>query len=223
MKLLYAENERGISEVVVDMLKRHKYTVDTVFDGEAALAFANAENYDCLILDTAIPRISGFEIARKLRERGNRVPVLLLTSKSEISALIEDKEEIADAYLSKPFAIGELLARIHTILRKIDNSAADIVRIGNIELNLQNFMLSGKEKSVILPKLEYRIMELLMLNQNVYVSTEEVLDRVWGYDTTAEIGIVWVYISYLRRRLRSVGANVEIKAKRNIGYILKVK
>ena len=223
MKLLYAENERGISEAVVDILRQHQYTVDAVFDGEAALAFAKAENYDCIILDIAIPRVNGFEVIRSLREYGNNVPVLLLTYKSEIAAIIEDFDEIADAYLSKPFAIGELLARIHTILRKKETTAVDIIRLGNIELNLQNFMLSGKEKSVILPKLEYRIMELLMLNHNIYLSTEELLDRVWGCDTTAKIGIVWVYITYLRKRLRYVGANVEIKGKHNIGYILNVK
>ena len=129
----------------------------------------------------------------------------------------------ADDYLPKPFAMGELLARIRAMLRRREEFTPDIMQCGNIELNQQSYKLSGNGQTFVLTKLEYRLMETLMRNQGIYLSTEELLVKVWGYETEAELGTVWVYISYLRKRLASLNANVEIKAKRNIGYTLEVK
>lgn len=223
MKLLYAEDEVSMSEAVVDILTYHHYQVDAVYDGADALAYAETESYDGMILDIMMPKISGLEVLRQLRKRGVHTPVLLLTAKTEIEDRIQGLDMGADDYLPKPFAMGELLARIRAMLRRKEYFTPDILKLGNLCLNRQNYELSCKGQSFVLSKLEYRIMELFMLNKGVYFSTEELLTKVWGYDTEAEIGTVWVYISYLRKRLAALQANVVIQTKRNIGYMLEAQ
>lgn len=222
MKLLYAEDEISMSEAVVDILTYHKYTVDAVYDGVDALAYAEAEQYDGIILDIMMPRMSGIEVLQKLRQSGCRTPILLLTAKAEIEDRIQGLDMGADDYLPKPFAMGELLARVRAMLRRREEFTPDILKCGNISLNMQSYELSGNGQSIILPKLEYQLMELLMLNKGIYLSTEKLLTKIWGYDTDAELGTVWVYISYLRKRLTALDANVVIQAKRNVGYTLEV-
>ena len=145
----------------------------------------------------------------------------LLTAKSEIEDRIEGLDLGADDYLPKPFAMGELLARVRAMLRRREEFTPDILRVGDLALNLQSYELSCGAEKVLLPKLEYQMMELLMLNKGIYLSTEDLLVKVWGYDTEADIGVVWVYISYLRKRLSALGSTVELKAKRGIGYTLE--
>lgn len=223
MKLLYAEDEVSMSEAVVDILTYHNYTVEAVYDGAEAVTCIENEQYDGIILDVMMPKMSGLEVLKIIRKKGIKTPVLLLTAKSDVSDRIEGLDMGADDYLPKPFAMGELLARVRAMLRRRTEFTPDIIKFGDIALNMQNFELSCGEKSVMLPKLEYKMMELLMINQGIYLSTETILTRVWGYDTEADIGIVWVYISFLRRRLTSIDSKVEIKAKRNIGYTLEEK
>ncbi|MCR4943553.1 MAG: response regulator transcription factor [Clostridium sp.] len=222
MKLLYAEDEISMSEAVVDILKFHKYNVDVVYDGEDALSYAETGEYDGIILDIMMPKMSGLEVLKKLRERGDRTPVLLLTAKGEVEDRIEGLDSGADDYLPKPFAMGELLARVRAMLRRKESYTPDILQVGNISLNRKSYELSGNGKSFVLPKLEFQVMETLMLNRGIYISSEDLLVKVWGYETNAEIGTVWVYISYLRKRLLSLSANVAISAKRNVGYTLEV-
>ena len=222
MKLLYAEDEKSMSEAVTDILEYHNYIVDAVYNGKDALDYASNEHYDGIILDIMMPELNGIEVLQKLRKSGNRTPILLLTAKAEIEDRIEGLDAGADDYLPKPFNMGELLARVRAMLRRRDEFTPDIIKVGNISLNMQNYNLSCSGQNFILPKHEYRMMELLMLNQGIYLSTEDLLTKVWGYETDAEIGVVWVYISYLRKRLSALNANVEIKAKRNIGYTLEV-
>ncbi|MSC82508.1 DNA-binding response regulator [Eubacterium sp. am_0171] len=223
MKLLFAEDEVSMSEAVVDILTYHKYIVDAVYDGEAALEYARAAQYDGIILDIMMPKMSGLEVLSLLRRERCRTPILLLTAKAEVEDRIQGLDLGADDYLPKPFAMGELLARIRAMLRRREEFTPDIIECGNIALNQQSYELSGNGQTFVLTKLEYRLMETLMLNQGMYLSSEELLVKVWGYETEAELGTVWVYISYLRKRLSSMNANVEIKAKRNIGYTLEVK
>lgn len=220
MKLLYAEDEAAMSEAVVDILTYHKYAVDAVYDGEEALAYAHAEQYDGIILDIMMPKQDGLEVLRQLRKEGLRTPVLLLTAKGEVEDRIEGLDMGADDYLPKPFVMGELLARIRAMLRRREEFTPEILTCGDVSLNLRSYELSGNGQSFVLPKLEYRLMELLMLNQGMYLSSGDLLVRVWGYDTDAEIGIVWVYISYLRKRLAALGSYVTVRARRNIGYML---
>ncbi len=222
MKLLYAEDEKSMSEAVVDILTYHKYTVDAVYDGEEALDYAFAETYDGIILDIMMPKKDGFEVLRTLRQKGINTPVLLLTAKAEIEDRIAGLDMGADDYLPKPFAMGELLARIRAMLRRKETFTPDILKCGNISLNMQNYELSNGRQTFVLPKLEYQFMEILMLNRGIYLSSEDLLVKVWGYDTDAELGTVWVYISYLRKRLAALDANVSIVAKRNVGYTLEV-
>ena len=223
MRLLYAEDERSMSEAVVDVLTFHKYIVDAAYDGQEALAFAESEEYDGIILDIMMPKMSGLDVLKKLRERGNNTPVLLLTAKGEVEDRIKGLDMGADDYLPKPFAMGELLARVRAMLRRREEYTPEILTVGNISLNMKSYELSGPEGSAVLPKIEYQLIEILMLNRGIYLSTDDLLLKIWGYDADTDVGIVWVYISYLRKRLASVGANVEIKAKRNIGYTLVVR
>ena len=222
MKLLYAEDERSLSEAVVDVLEYHKYKVDAVYDGQEALDYAENDQYDGIILDVMMPKRSGLEVLKTLRAAGNRTPILLLTAKAEVEDRIEGLDLGADDYLAKPFAMGELLARIRAMLRRREEFTPDVLTLGNLSLDRQSYSLKVGDQQMILPKLEFRMMELFLLNQGIYLSTEDILVKVWGYDTEAEIGIVWVYISYLRKKLTTLGANVAIKAKRNIGYTLEL-
>lgn len=221
MRLLYAEDEMSMSEAVTDILKYYNYTVDVVYNGVDAYDYASSEQYDGIILDIMMPGLSGIEVLTKLRKSGNKTPVLLLTAKAEIEDRVEGLDAGADDYLPKPFSMKELLARVRAMLRRRENFTPNILRAGNISLNMQSYELSGNGQSFVLPKLEYQMMELFMLNKGIYLSTEDLLVKVWGYDTDAEIGVVWVYVSYLRKRLIALNANVEIKVKRNIGYTLE--
>ncbi len=222
MKLLYAEDEISMSEAVVDILTYHKYIVDAVYDGEDALTYAGAEDYDGIVLDIMMPKIDGLEVLKRLRKAGNKTPVLLLTAKTQVEDRIAGLDLGADDYLPKPFAMGELLARIRAMLRRKDTFTPDIITFGNVSLNLQSYELCCNGKSIILPRIEYQIMEILMCNKGMFLSAETLLTKVWGYDTDTDMGIVWVYISYLRKKLASLDSNVTITAKRNIGYILEV-
>ena len=223
MKLLYAEDERAMSEAVTDVLSYHKYSVDAVYDGADALYYAENEKYDGIILDIMMPKMSGLEVLRQLRQKGVNTPVLLLTAKGELEDRIEGLDLGADDYLPKPFAMGELLARVRAMLRRREEFTPDILRVGDLALNRQSYELACGGRKVLLPKLEYQLMELLMLNRGIYLSTEDLLVKVWGYDTEADLGVVWVYISYLRKRLSALGSTVELKAKRGIGYTLEAR
>ncbi len=221
MKLLYAEDEIAMSEAVTDILSYHKYTVDAVYDGEEALDYINNDDYDGIILDIMMPKKSGLEVLKEIRRKGNKTPVLLLTAKTEVEDRIEGLDLGADDYLPKPFATGELLARIRAMLRRKENFIPDILTFSDISLNMQNYTLSCGEKSIPLPKYEYKLLEVLMLNQGICISTETLLTKVWGYDTETEIGAVWVYISYLRKHLTEMNSRVNIIVKRNTGYLLE--
>ena len=222
MKLLFAEDEIGLSEAVVDILSYHNYQVDAVYNGQDALDYARVEQYDGIILDIMMPKMDGFAVLKALRSEGCKTPVLFLTARSEIEDRIQGLDLGADDYLPKPFHMEELLARIRAMLRRRDTYLPDILRYADLSLNPQNFQLSCKDRSVTLPKLEYQLMETLLRNQGIYLSSEELLTKVWGYDTEAELGIVWVYICYLRKCLL-LGSDTEIRARRSVGYTLEMK
>ncbi len=194
--------------------------MDAVYDGMDALDYAQSGHYDGIILDVMMPKLSGLEVLERLRAAGSKTPILLLTAKSEIEDRIAGLDLGADDYLPKPFAMGELLARIRAMLRRRAEFTPDVLSLGNLSLDRQSYTLSVGENRMILPKLEFQLMELFLLNRGIYLSTEDILVKVWGYDTDTEIGVVWVYISYLRKKLTALGANVAIQAKRNIGYTL---
>lgn len=220
MKLLLAEDEPAMSEAIVDILTFHRYQVDAVYDGIEALDYIHEGTYDGIILDIMMPGRTGLEVLSQIRREGNRTPVLLLTAKAEIEDRIQGLDAGADDYLPKPFAMGELIARVRAMLRRREAYQPDIRCFGDLTLNSGTSELCCGGKSVVLPKLEYQMMEVLMLNHGIYLSSEDLLEKVWGYDTDADVGSVWVYISYLRKRLAAVGSTVRITARRNIGYTL---
>lgn len=222
VKLLFAEDEPAMSEAVVDILSYHNYKVDAVYNGIDALDYALMERYDGIILDIMMPGKDGLTVLSELRDRGMRTPVLLLTAKSEVQDRIQGLDLGADDYLPKPFVMGELLARVRAMLRRREDYTPDVLICGNTTLDPGGKTLAGPDGSVALSKLEYQLLELFMLNQGIYFSSEKILERVWGYETDAELGVVWVYISYLRKKLSALGATAELKSKRGIGYALEV-
>lgn len=223
MKILLAEDEVSMSEAIVDILTYHNYQVDAVYNGADAFAYAQTDQYDGIVLDVMMPQKSGFEVLKQLRQEGDRTPILLLTAKGEVEDRIEGLDLGADDYLPKPFNMGELLARIRAMLRRRENYKPDVLTFGDISLNPYSCELSTNNHSVALSKLECRLMETLLLHQGVYLSSEDILVSVWGYETDAELGSVWVYISYLRKRLCELDAKSIICAKRNVGYRLEFR
>lgn len=171
MKLLYAEDEKSLSEAVVDVLEYNKFIVDAVYDGQDALDYACSGHYDGIILDIMMPKLSGLEVLRRLRASGLKTPILLLTAKSEVEDRIEGLDLGADDYLAKPFAMGELLARIRAMLRRRNDFTPDLLTSGNLTLDRRSYTLSVGEQSLVLPKLEFQLMELFLLNKGIYLST----------------------------------------------------
>ncbi|MBQ2967397.1 MAG: response regulator transcription factor [Clostridia bacterium] len=221
MRILYAEDERGLSEAVVDILTYHHYTVDAVYDGETALAYAQLEEYDGIILDIMMPDKSGLEVLKELRKLGYKTPIMLLTAKAEIKDQILGLDTGADDYLPKPFSMELLLAHVRALLRRRPDYIAKVLMFGNVELDQESHEMYVGNQSTSLGKLEYQLMELMMLNHGRYFSTEELLCKVWGYDTEAQPGVVWVYISYLRKKLADLNADIKIVLKRDVGYTLE--
>lgn len=221
MRLLLAEDERALSKALTAILERNNYSVDAVYDGEAALAYLKADNYDGVILDIMMPKMDGIKVLRELRNSGNRIPVLLLTAKSEIDDKVEGLDSGANDYLTKPFHTKELLARIRAMTRIQTVQSDSRLRMGNVRLNQAIFELSTPSGSFRLANKEYQMLELLMNNPGNLITSERFMEKIWGYDSEAEINVVWVYISYLRKKLAALHADIEIKATRNAGYSLE--
>lgn len=223
MRLLLAEDEQRLSRALVAILERNHYSVDAVFDGEAASEYLSAENYDGVILDIMMPKKDGITVLKELRSQGNQVPVLLLTAKSEIDDRVQGLDAGANDYLPKPFDSRELLARIRAMTRVNSVQASSVLEFGNITLDQTTFVLSSPTGSFRLTNKEFQMLEMLMSNPHMLISSERFLEKIWGYDSDAEINVVWVYLSYLRKKLASLKANVQIKATRNAGYSLEEK
>lgn len=221
MRLLLAEDERELSDALTVILKHGNYSVDAVYDGAEALTYLETENYDGVILDIMMPKVDGITVLKKIREKGNTVPVLILTAKSDVDDRVAGLDSGADDYLSKPFAAKELLARIRAITRRRTEALCSVLKYGNIELDCAGFTLSSPYGTVRLPNKEFQMLEMLIGNPGQLISTERFMEKIWGYDSEAEISVVWVYISYLRKKLAGLQANVQIKAARGQGYSLE--
>ncbi len=221
MKLLLAEDERALSDAIVDILTYHKYFVDAVYNGEDAFDYAMYGNYDGVILDIMMPKRDGLDVLADLRRNGYNKPILMLTAKAQVADRIKGLDAGADDYLPKPFDMGELLARIRAMLRRREEFKPNILSFCDLKLNIENGELSCNGESVILPKQEYRMMEQLMLNHSMYMSTEDLLEKAWGFNADADINSVWLYISYLRKRISGMHSKAEIVSRRNFGYKLE--
>ncbi|MFR7836032.1 MAG: response regulator transcription factor [Ezakiella sp.] len=222
MRILLAEDEVSLSKALKVILERNNYSVDQVYDGEEALSFLSADNYDCLILDLMMPQVDGITVLKTMRKEGNMLPVIILTAKSEVDDKVLGLDSGANDYLTKPFNSRELLARIRAITRSKENNEGDsILKMGNTALMRDTFILKTDSGETRLQSKEFQILELLMQNKNKLISTERLMEKIWGFDSEAEINVVWVYISNLRKKLASLDSNVEIKATRNAGYTLE--
>ena len=223
MRLLYAEDEKSLARAVSTILVKNNYSVDVVHDGETALDYLATGNYDGVILDVMMPKRDGFEVLRQMRALGDSTPVLLLTAKSEIDDRVEGLDSGANDYLTKPFDMKELLARIRAMTRVLSVQPDKTLTTGNVTLDCATYDLTGPGGSYKLAGKEFQMMEMLMRNPRKLISTETFMDRIWGYDSEAELNIVWVYISMLRKKLKAVDADVGIKAQRGVGYYLEVQ
>ena len=202
-------------------LKKHHYEADAVYDGAEALAYLQTGNYDAAILDIMMPGMDGIEVLCRARESGISVPILMLTAKSDVRDKVNGLDSGANDYMTKPFGAQELLARIRAMTRAQRGMDSNRLTMGNVTLDLTTYELSTPAGSFRLTGKEFQMMEMLLSNQRRLIPTERFLEKIWGYDTEAEVHVVWVYISYLRKKLSSLGANVQIRVARNAGYSLE--
>lgn len=221
MRLLLAEDEKALSKALVTILERNNYSVDAVDDGQAALDYLEADNYDGVILDIMMPKVDGITVLKTIRSNGNRIPVWMLTAKAEVDDKVLGLDSGANDYLTKPFHTQELLARIRAMTRTQTAQTDSRLQMGNVTLDCATFELSTPAGSFRLANKEFQVLELLMRNPHSLIASERLLEKIWGYDSEAEINVVWVYISYLRKKLSALHANIQIKATRNAGYSLE--
>ncbi len=221
MRILLAEDERSLSKALKAILTKSNYSVDCVFDGEEAVSYAMASEYDLVIMDIMMPKQDGISALKEIRSKGNSVPVLMLTAKAEIDDKVEGLDSGANDYLTKPFATKELLARIRVLTRQPQSAGDNILKFGNLTLDRGSFELASPKGKYRLAGKEFQMMEMLMMNPGILISTEKFMDKIWGIDSEADISTAWTYISYLRKKLTALEADVQIKAVRNSGYTLE--
>lgn len=222
MRILIAEDDQSLSKVVCAILENNGYTVDGVVDGGDALDYLSASLYDAVILDIMMPTVDGLTVLKTLRRSGNQIPVLLLTAKAEIEDKVTGLDFGANDYLTKPFDSRELLARLRSITRvkEVQNDA--VIVIGNVTLNDKTCLLSTASGSYQLANKEFQMIRMFLCNPGEVISADRFLEKIWSADSDAELNTVWTYVSYLRRKLEALHANVKIATRRNLGYVLEL-
>ena len=221
MKILFAEDDRDLSIAVKTLLERTGYLVDTVHDGAEALAYAEAESYDGMILDWMMPEKDGVETLREMRSKGITTPCLLLTARDAIEDRVTGLDAGADDYLPKPFNGKELLARVRAMMRRRETYVPDVITWEDLQLDKGSCELGcGSQSGRLTGKMD-QMTELFMENPKHLFSAQQLMDRVWGWDSEAEINVVWVNISQLRKKLSELGSDTEIRVYRGTGYALE--
>ncbi len=220
MRILLAEDERTLSEALVTILSHSGYSVDAVYDGRDAYDYLTAGNYDCAVLDIMMPKMDGITVLKKIRAEGITIPVMMLTAKSETDDKVEGLDSGADDYMTKPFNAKELLARLRAMTRRQPELTDNLLKCGNISLSRGDHSLTGPGGSTVLANKEFQMLEMLMMNPGQAISAERFMEKIWGYESEAEINVVWVNISGLRKKIAGVGGTASIKAARGIGYML---
>lgn len=223
MKILIAEDDTSLRRALVSILQKNNYSVDAVDNGSDALTYLCGDFYDAAILDIMMPGMDGVSVLTRARAEHHTTPILLLTAKSEIDDKITGLDAGANDYLTKPFDMRELLARLRVLTRKNDVQQTNILVCGNTSLNTASFELSAPGGSYKLASKEYQTMLLLMRNPGIVLSSARFLENIWDVDSRAEENTVWTYISYLRRKLEAIDANVQIRTMRGAGYVLEVR
>ncbi|KWX69424.1 transcriptional regulator [Paenibacillus riograndensis] len=223
MRILIVEDEVHLAEALTQILKKQNYSVDAVHDGRSGLDYAQSGIYDLLLLDIMMPEMDGFTVLKKLRSGGISTPVIMLTAKGEITDMVAGLDYGADDYIAKPFSSEELMARIRAALRrKGEVIPDDTLKLGDMELNTANLRLSVKGKEIKLNLKENELLELLILRKQAVTSKEQIIEKLWGFDSEAEHNNVEVYISFLRKKLVFLNSEVRINTIRNVGYVLEV-
>lgn len=220
MRILLAEDEKALSKAIVKIFQKNNYSADAVYNGEDALMYLETGCYDVAVLDIMMPKMDGITVLKNIRAKGNQIPVLMLTAKSDVEDRVLGLDSGANDYLPKPFDTRELLARIRSITRSKKETDSKLTA-GNITLDRATFELSSPTGSFRLANKEYQMMEYFMANPHRVISTDMLMEKIWGWDNEAEINVVWVYVSYLRKKLVALGANIQIKSSRNAGYSLE--
>ena len=221
MRILLAEDEVSLAKAIKKILQSNNYEVDSVDNGDDAIYYLLSDNYDIAIIDIMLNGLDGISVVKEVREKGCDASIIMLTALSDIDKKVEALDLGANDYLTKPFSARELLARLRSITRG-SNSIDSKVVLGNTTLNRTNFQLSTIYDSITLANKEYQMMEMFMLSYGKTLSSDRLMDRIWGLDSDADISIVWVYISYLRKKLTKLKSNILIKSNRNAGYYLEV-
>lgn len=221
MRLLLVEDEKTLSNALVTILKHNNYSVDAVYNGEDAIDYIETGVYDGAILDIMMPKVDGITVLKTIRAGGNKMPVLLLTAKSDVDDKVLGLDAGADDYLTKPFVTKELLARIRAMTRRQAELTDNSLSFGDLKLDRVSFELSSPSGKLPLTAKEFQIMESFMNHPSQIISAERLMEKIWGFDSDSEINVVWTYISYLRKKLKLLQSGVTIKAVRNIGYTLE--
>ena len=220
MRLLIAEDEPDLAEALTAFFEKNQFSVDAVNDGISAYEYAVNAEYDAIILDIMMPKMNGIEVLQKIRAEGVRAPVMMLTAKSQKDDRIVGFDAGADDYLPKPFAPDELICRVRAMMRRGGEYKPTVLSYADLQLNCANGELSANGRTVRLSGREFQVMELFMRDPQVVFSADRIMERVWGWDSDAEINVVWVHISNLRKKLKSVGSAVTVNAIRGLGYQL---
>ena len=221
MRILIVEDEKRLAGTLQELLHRQGYTADVCYDGISGLDNARSDIYDLLVLDAMLPGMDGFTLLRQLRQGGSRLPVLMLTARSELNDRVRGLDAGADYYLTKPFEPEELLACIRALTRRQPElHSSDVLSFGDLKLDKSTFALNCQERSVRLSRKEFDMMELLMRNRDMVITKETLLLKIWGYESDAEDNNVEVYISFLRKKLEHLHSQVKIKTIRMVGYCL---
>ena len=220
MRLLIAEDEPDLAEALKVFFEKNQFSVDAVNDGISAYEYAVNAEYDAIILDIMMPKMNGIEVLQKIRAEGVRAPVMMLTAKSQKDDRIVGFDAGADDYLPKPFAPDELICRVRAMMRRGGEYKPTVLSYADLQLNCANGELSANGRTVRLSGREFQVMELFMRDPQVVFSADRIMERVWGWDSDAEINVVWVHISNLRKKLKSVGSAVTVNAIRGLGYQL---
>lgn len=223
MRLLFAEDDRALCRAEKTILEHAGYAVDFVHNGEDALDYALGGNYDGIILDWMMPAPDGVEVLRRLRQKGVRTPCLLLTARDAVEDRVTGLDAGADDYLAKPFATSELLARVRALLRRKADYAPDVLRFADIELDRGGMLLRCGGQEERLSNKAFQLMEMLVERPSVVHSIDQIMEKVWGWDSESEVNVVWVNISQLRKKLKQMGSRVDIKATRGVGYSLEAR
>lgn len=222
MRILVVEDEKRLCEALVQLLRKQNYTVDSDNDGEAGLDDALSGIYDVIILDVMLPKLDGISILKELRREKMNVPVIMLTAKGEISDKVTGLDAGADDYLTKPFNTEELLARVRALgRRRGEIIEPNALSCGETSLDTQNLKLRCGAADITLTHKECELLEYLMVNQNIIASKEQIIEKLWGFDSEAEANHVEVYVSFLRKKLKRINADIKITAVRGVGYRLE--